>query len=58
MIQCFVCEDWYHDYHLEGVEGFPDDAVTEMVCHLCANKHSNVFALYKGKMSLNFAQVF
>ncbi|KAF7270875.1 hypothetical protein GWI33_016178 [Rhynchophorus ferrugineus] len=37
MIQCILCEDWYHSRHL-GVE-VPSDNFSEMTCGLCISKH-------------------
>ncbi|CAG9766510.1 unnamed protein product [Ceutorhynchus assimilis] len=36
MIQCIICEDWYHSRHL-GVE-VPEDNFAEMTCELCVTK--------------------
>lgn len=37
MIQCVVCEDWYHCRHL-GIP-IPDDNYAEMICADCVGKH-------------------
>uniref|UniRef100_A0AAR5Q3C1 UBR-type domain-containing protein n=2 Tax=Dendroctonus ponderosae TaxID=77166 RepID=A0AAR5Q3C1_DENPD len=37
MIQCIICEDWYHSRHL-GVE-VPEDNFAEMTCAMCISKH-------------------
>lgn len=37
MIQCIVCEDWYHTRHL-GVE-VPSASYAEMVCEDCVKQH-------------------
>lgn len=40
MVQCVVCEDWYHGRHL-GVEPLPEDSsYAEMVCRGCVTRHS------------------
>lgn len=43
MIQCVVCEDWYHSRHLRISQDMYDGKVPEeyheMICHLCAAKH-------------------
>ena len=43
MIQCTVCEDWFHCNHLEGFEDLEssldeDRKTDELVCHLCMEK--------------------
>ncbi|CAH0559920.1 unnamed protein product [Brassicogethes aeneus] len=37
MIQCVVCEDWFHTRHL-GVE-MPKDNFSEMICESCIKDH-------------------
>lgn len=37
MIQCIICEDWYHSRHL-GAE-IPSGPFAEMICGTCVNKH-------------------
>ncbi|EFA01491.1 putative E3 ubiquitin-protein ligase UBR7 [Tribolium castaneum] len=37
MIQCIICEDWYHSRHL-GVE-IPSGPFAEMICGSCVGKH-------------------
>lgn len=37
MIQCIVCEDWYHSRHL-GVE-VPSASYAEMICDGCVKQH-------------------
>ncbi|KAJ3657279.1 hypothetical protein Zmor_009316 [Zophobas morio] len=37
MIQCIICEDWYHSRHL-GVE-IPSGPFAEMICGSCVSKH-------------------
>ena len=49
MIQCIVCEDWFHGRHLDGISNLPrDDSYGEMICHLCANEHKDIFSAYQG----------
>ncbi|KAF2882349.1 hypothetical protein ILUMI_23833 [Ignelater luminosus] len=49
MIQCIICEDWYHSRHL-GVE-IPSQNYSEMICEACVGKHQ--FILHYNGMSLN-----
>ncbi|XP_043287185.1 putative E3 ubiquitin-protein ligase UBR7 [Venturia canescens] len=40
MLQCIICEDWYHSKHLECPEGTPqDNSFDEVVCAGCMRKH-------------------
>ncbi|TKS65691.1 putative E3 ubiquitin-protein ligase UBR7 [Collichthys lucidus] len=39
MIQCVVCEDWFHSRHLGCTVGDPEELL-EMVCEACMNKAS------------------
>ncbi|XP_076686191.1 putative E3 ubiquitin-protein ligase UBR7 [Andrena cerasifolii] len=40
MLQCIICEDWYHSRHLECENGVPaDGAYDEMICSLCMEKN-------------------
>lgn len=38
MIQCGICEDWFHRNHLELGGVFPDD-YGEMICQFCTKNH-------------------
>ncbi|XP_072032460.1 putative E3 ubiquitin-protein ligase UBR7 [Amphiura filiformis] len=38
MIQCVVCEDWYHGRHLGGVEVPDNEDYQEMVCCACMKR--------------------
>ncbi|XP_047478594.1 putative E3 ubiquitin-protein ligase UBR7 [Penaeus chinensis] len=38
MIQCCVCEDWYHGRH-QGGKTPPDSEFAEMICSQCLTKH-------------------
>jgi len=40
MIQCLLCEDWYHGRHLGLASGLPpDQEYGEMICRQCVSKH-------------------
>lgn len=41
MIQCCLCEDWYHDNHLglDGAAGVPAE-YEEMICVHCVKSHT------------------
>jgi len=40
MVQCVVCEDWYHGRHL-GVDKLPEDSsYAEMLCRGCVTRHA------------------
>ncbi|XP_078042398.1 putative E3 ubiquitin-protein ligase UBR7 [Augochlora pura] len=41
MLQCVICEDWYHSLHLESEKSMPkDEAYDEMICADCMRKNS------------------
>ncbi|KAL4239142.1 putative E3 ubiquitin-protein ligase ubr7 [Mactra antiquata] len=42
MIQCIICEDWYHGRHLGGCK--PPSSFQEMICQLCMKKHEFLWA--------------
>ncbi|XP_068226755.1 putative E3 ubiquitin-protein ligase UBR7 [Palaemon carinicauda] len=46
MIQCCICEDWYHGKH-SGGEVPPGDDYAEMICNQCLKKHK-FLASYMG----------
>lgn len=48
MIQCIVCEDWYHTRHLNGAVVPDIDDYSEMMCHFCTEKLSSFLAYYRG----------
>jgi len=53
MLQCTVCEDWFHLNHLTGNEKFPsnEEDFEEMICQTCM--HSNSFLWqYQGYIAL------
>lgn len=41
MVQCSICEDWFHINHLLGNEKFPnnDEEFEDMICHMCMEKN-------------------
>ncbi|XP_048736471.2 putative E3 ubiquitin-protein ligase UBR7 [Ostrea edulis] len=44
MIQCVICEDWYHGRHL-GVDSLPPcETYSEVVCADCMKKHDFLWA--------------
>ncbi|KAK6181399.1 hypothetical protein SNE40_009256 [Patella caerulea] len=43
MIQCILCEDWYHGRHL-GVKGSLPSDFEEMICPACVNNHDFLLA--------------
>lgn len=47
MIQCVMCEDWYHGRHIGGV--VPDDYF-EMICSKCMESHKFLY-VYLNKFS-------
>jgi E3 ubiquitin-protein ligase UBR7 len=49
MVQCTVCEDWFHFAHLLGNEAFEglSDDFDEMVCHVCMEKNQFLW-FYQG----------
>lgn len=49
MIQCVICEDWYHVRHLEGKVPDTND-FDEMICHLCTKQHA--FLDHYGHLSI------
>ncbi|CAH2008289.1 unnamed protein product [Acanthoscelides obtectus] len=49
MIQCIICEDWYHSRHLGTV--VPSDNFAEMICEGCVTKHE--FLLHYDAFCLN-----
>lgn len=49
MIQCIICEDWYHTRHLIGSSVPNVDDYSEMICHFCTDRLSPPFlSYYKG----------
>ncbi|RLU21895.1 hypothetical protein DMN91_006272 [Ooceraea biroi] len=41
MLQCIICEDWYHSKHLECDNGVPAyNTYDEMICAGCMRKHN------------------
>jgi len=59
MIQCVICEDWLHRRHLnvEGNQPPCDTAFSELICHLCVEKHHEAFLFaYKGFSVLSISK--
>ncbi|KAB0799755.1 hypothetical protein PPYR_07642 [Photinus pyralis] len=52
MIQCILCEDWYHTRHL-GVEFPRNVSYAEMCCESCIKQHP--FLLYYGALCVKAA---
>ena len=52
MIQCVLCEDWFHGRHLTKPAGSQlpsDDSYSEMICQLCHGKyHASFLHAYAG----------
>lgn len=43
MIECIICEDWYHSKHLDiepPKDGHGKSAFDEFICFLCCNKYA------------------
>jgi E3 ubiquitin-protein ligase UBR7 len=41
MLQCSICEDWYHGRHLGREDSLPDqDSFEEMTCEVCTDRCS------------------
>lgn len=51
MLQCVLCEDWYHSKHLECKDIPGDDAYEELVCAGCMKKHDFLWR-YAAKYSI------
>lgn len=52
MLQCIVCEDWYHSKHLECEKGIPaDDAYDEMICAGCMRQNEFLW-IYASKYAV------
>lgn len=54
MIQCTVCEDWFHMKHLQGSEMFEindENDYEEMICHLCMPKNQFLW-YYQDQLAL------
>nr|XP_039262441.1 putative E3 ubiquitin-protein ligase UBR7 [Styela clava] len=46
MIQCIICEDWFHSRHLHG-KGIPDGSdFSEMICHMCMENKTQFLWFY------------
>lgn len=53
MIQCSICEDWFHTNHLLGYEACinVNDDYDEMICHICMNKNQFLW-YYQGYIGI------
>ena len=49
MMQCTICEDWFHTHHLLGFAACANasENYDEMICHLCMNKNQFLW-FYQG----------
>ncbi|XP_046606030.1 putative E3 ubiquitin-protein ligase UBR7 isoform X1 [Neodiprion virginianus] len=52
MLQCVVCEDWYHSKHLGCGDISPPDDYDELICSGCMQKHTFLWK-YASKYSVN-----
>lgn len=53
MLQCVICEDWYHSKHLNCNDDIPDDnSYEELICSDCMKKHEFLW-LYAPQYSAN-----
>lgn len=50
MIQCIVCEDWFHGRHLlKGLDKLPkDENYSEMICFSCYEENQSILKHYAG----------
>lgn len=53
MVQCVICEDWFHVGHLKGIELYrqADQSIEDfedMVCHMCMAKSTDFLWFYQG----------
>lgn len=55
MIQCIVCEDWYHTRHLGGTVPSADD-YSEMICSVCVTKNDFLLS-YAGCTVTNMKEI-
>lgn len=59
MVQCVICEDWFHLGHLKGIElyrtpnGESIDDYEDMVCHLCMMNRTDFLWYYQGTRNLS-----
>ncbi|XP_064487747.1 putative E3 ubiquitin-protein ligase UBR7 [Ornithodoros turicata] len=52
MLQCIMCEDWYHGRHLG--DRVPDNRdYSEMICLCCMGKHSFLWKYYKNAIRID-----
>ncbi|XP_008556199.1 putative E3 ubiquitin-protein ligase UBR7 [Microplitis demolitor] len=53
MLQCVICEDWYHSKHLGCDDDLPDEnSYEEVVCMNCMSKHEILWN-YASKYAVN-----
>jgi E3 ubiquitin-protein ligase UBR7 len=50
MIQCLMCEDWFHCEHI-GLEGVKTEELAEMACPGCAEKFPFLFAYERASVN-------
>jgi E3 ubiquitin-protein ligase UBR7 len=43
MIQCIICEDWYHGRHISEKKIPDNSSYSEMICGTCMNEHDFLF---------------
>ena len=50
MIQCIICEDWFHGRHLlKDQEKLPkDENYSEMICYSCYEANESILKPYAG----------
>ena len=53
MVQCTICEDWFHLNHLLGNEKFPtnDEDFEDMICHNCMDSNQYLWH-YQGYIAV------
>lgn len=50
MIQCIICEDWYHSKHLDVEPPKSENSTSEydeFICFLCCNKYAYLSKYFK-----------
>jgi len=63
MVQCVICEDWFHLGHLKDIElyrtpnGESIDDYEDMVCHLCMMNRTDFLWYYQGSNPLESLDV-
>lgn len=46
MVQCIMCEDWFHAQHIDLDECVSSDDYNEVICPPCAQKYSFIIPYY------------